>query len=94
MQRKLMIYLTLRLAVKKDALFHYNIDSLAGTGCAIFTSKTSLFLLICSILVSLSMALLFYTHTGKYVLIITITQRASLQRREILEIDLQVQEND
>ena len=78
MQGKLIIYLTLRLAVKKDALFHYNIDSPAGTGCVISILKTSLFLSICSILVSLSMALLFYTHTSKYVLIITITQRVSL----------------
>jgi hypothetical protein len=68
-----MIYLTLKLAVKKNALFYYNIDSLAGTEYAIFTLKTSLFLLICSILISLLMALLFYTHTSKYVLIITIT---------------------
>jgi hypothetical protein len=88
-----MIYLTLMLAVKKDALFHCNIDSPAGTGCAISTPKTSLFPSICSILVGLSMTPLFYTHTGKYVLIITITQRESLQRREILGIDLQVQEN-
>jgi hypothetical protein len=68
-----MIYLTLRLAVKKDALFYYNIDFLAGTRYAISTLKTSLFLLICSILVSLLIAFLFYIYTGKYVLIITIT---------------------
>jgi hypothetical protein len=94
MQRKLMIYLTLTLAVKRDALFHYNIDSLAGTGCAISTPRTSLFLLICSILVGLSMAPLSCTHTGKSVSIITITRRTSLWRRETLEIDLQVLEND
>src|SRR5882757_6463597 len=67
--------LTLRLAVKKDALFHYNINSFAGTRYAISILKTSLFLLICSILVRLSMAFLFYTHTSKYVLIIIITQQ-------------------
>ena len=71
---------TLKLAMKTSANFPFGINSYVSIGYFISTVKTSLFLLISSTLVSLSIVLLSYMKLGTFDLITTITQGISLQK--------------
>jgi hypothetical protein len=69
--------LTLKLAMKRTVNYPFDIDSLISIRCFISTAKTSLFLLISSILVCLSMAPLSYINHCKFDLTTSNTRRGA-----------------